>query len=159
MFARKDNSECNCNINGIFIVIIITGFTSGKPWLAVAPKYKTLNVKTEKADAKSFYNNYIKLVKLRKDPAFASDDFKIVHVDKDVLSYTRGPDDNQFQVSLNFGATKWMGDFTSLSGRGVVVFDSESEAPGKESVDVNKITLNPGQVLVVSRGNETWFPK
>lgn len=115
-------------------------------------------MKTEKASPKSFYSNYVKLVDLRKKPAFASDDIKIVHVDKDVLSYTRGSDADQYHVAINFGDAMWTGDFERLSGRGMVVFDSEGEQEDSQ-VDVNRIKLNVGQVLIVSRGNETWHEK
>lgn len=115
-------------------------------------------MKTEKASPKSFYSNYVKLVDLRKKPAFASDDIKIVQVDKDVLSYTRGSDADQYHVAINFGDAMWTGDFERLSGRGMVVFDSEGEQEDSQ-VDVNRIKLNVGQVLIVSRGNETWHEK
>ena len=115
-------------------------------------------MKTEKASPKSFYSNYVKLVDLRKKPAFASDDIKIVQVDKDVLSYTRGSDADQYHVAINFGDAMWTDDFERLSGRGMVVFDSEGEQEDSQ-VDVNRIKLNVGQVLIVSRGNETWHEK
>ena len=115
-------------------------------------------MKTEKADPKSFYRNYVKLVDLRKKPAFASDDIKIVHKDKEVFSYTRGNDTDQYHVAINFGDTMWTGDFELLSGRGVVVFDSENEQENS-TVDVNRIKLNVGQVLIISRGNEMWHEK
>lgn len=115
-------------------------------------------MKTEKADPKSFYSNYVKLVNLRKKPAFASDDIKIVHIDKEVLSYTRGSDADQYHVAINFGEAMWTGDFERLSGRGVVVFDSEGEQQNSQ-VDVNRIKLNVGQVLIVSRGSEKWHEK
>ena len=115
-------------------------------------------MKTENASPKSFYSNYVKLVDLRKKPAFASDDIKIVQVDKDVLSYTRGSDADQYHVAINFGDAMWTGDFERLSGRGMVVFDSEGEQEDSQ-VDVNRIKLNVGQVLIVSRGNETWHEK
>ena len=115
-------------------------------------------MKTEKASPKSFYSNYVKLVDLRKKPAFASEDIKIVQVDKDVLSYTRGSDADQYHVAINFGDAMWTGDFERLSGRGMVVFDSEGEQEDSQ-VDVNRIKLNVGQVLIVSRGNETWHEK
>ena len=115
-------------------------------------------MKTEKANPASFYSNYVKLVKLRKKPAFAGDDIKIVHKDKEVLSYTRGSDADQYHVAINFGKAMWTGDFEHLSGRGMVVFDSEDKLENSE-VDVNRIKLNVSQVLIVSRGSEKWHEK
>ena len=41
------------------------GFTTGKPWLPVAPKYKTHNVATETKDPDSILNLYRKIIALR----------------------------------------------------------------------------------------------
>ena len=124
--------------------------------MSLAPKYQTLNVKTEKADTKSFYSNYKKLVMLRKEPAFASNNLKIVHSDEDVFSYTRSQDNKKYLVTINFGDKRWNGDIDGLSGRGVMVFDSENDIPSQDPVDVNKIVLNPGQAVIVNGTSQDW---
>lgn len=136
--------------------MVIAGFTTVKPWLPVASQYKTLNVKTEKADAKSFYSMYKKLVMLRKVPAFASGDLKVVHSDEHVFSYTRSQGSDKYVVTINFGVKRWDGDINGLSGRGITVFDSEKDMLSKEPVDVNKIVLNPGQAVIVNGTNQEW---
>lgn len=114
-------------------------------------------METEKADAKSFYNNYRKLVELRKEAAFASGDFQVV-VNKDlhVFAYTRGHGKDQYLVAINFGDKMWDGDIELLSGRGMMVFDSEKDHPGNDTVDVNKIKLEVGQAVILHNGEEEW---
>jgi len=45
------------------------GFTTGKPWLPVAPNYKTHNVATETSDPNSILNLYRKIIALRGSEA------------------------------------------------------------------------------------------
>ena len=114
-------------------------------------------MKKETADPKSFCSNYVKLVTLRKEAGFASNNLTIVHHDEHVMTYTRGEGKEQYLVAINFGDKMWDRDFNDISGRGMMVFDSESDTLGKESVDVNKIKLNPGQAVIVKRGDEMWY--
>lgn len=137
---------------------LIAGFsTAKKTWLPVADDYKTYNVENEKKDSKSFYSNYKKLVTLRKMPAFASGDFKVVHIDEHVLSYTRSLGKEKYLVVINFSDKMWDKDIKDLSGRGVMVFDSEGDKLSMDEVDVNKIAINPGQVVIVNGTSQEWY--
>ena len=136
---------------------LIAGFsTAQKTWLPVADDYKTYNVENEKKDSKSFYSHYKKLVTLRKESAFASDNFKVVHIDQHVFSYTRGLGDEKYLVAINFGDQMWDKDINDLSGRGVMVFDSEGDKLSMDEVDVNKISLKPGQAVIVNGTSQEW---
>ena len=46
------------------------GFTTGKPWLALNPNYKTINVREQEAREDSVLHYYRKLIALRKSDAF-----------------------------------------------------------------------------------------
>lgn len=131
--------------------------TAKKTWLPVADDYKTYNVENEKKDSKSFYSNYKKLVTLRKMPAFASGDFKVVHIDEHVLSYTRSLGNEKYLVVINFSDKMWDKDIKDLSGRGVMVFDSEGDKLSMDEVDVNKIAVNPGQAVIVNGTSQEWY--
>ena len=122
----------------------------------VAPRYLTLNVKIEKANNNSFYNNYIKLAALRKELPFATGEVKVVQSDPKVFAFLRSQGDLHYLVVINFG-DKWDEDIAGLSGRGLKVFDSEEDTAGTERVDVNKLTLNPGQAVIVSGTSEDWL--
>ena len=141
-----------------FCSVTVAGFTTGKPWLEVASDYQTNNVDTEKGDGESFYSKYKELVKLRNETAFVSGDLKIVHSDIHVFSYVRTYEKDYFLVVINFSDEVWDGDLEKVSGRGTVVFDSESKLLG-EKMDVNKIKLNVGQAVVVKNADGTWFFK
>lgn len=43
------------------------GFTTGTPWFAVNPNYKTINAAAQVEDPDSIYNYYRKLIELRKE--------------------------------------------------------------------------------------------
>lgn len=43
------------------------GFSSGTPWLAVNPNYRSINVAADRADPEGIFQHYQKLIQLRKD--------------------------------------------------------------------------------------------
>lgn len=46
------------------------GFTNGKPWLSVNPKYKEINLEVQIDDDSSVFSHYKKLIRLRKNPEY-----------------------------------------------------------------------------------------
>lgn len=48
------------------------GFTSGKPWLMINPKYTDINYASQKDDTNSVWNFYKDLIALRKNPEYES---------------------------------------------------------------------------------------
>ena len=48
------------------------GFTSGKPWLKINPKYTDINYSSQKDDPNSVWNFYKDLIVLRKNPEYES---------------------------------------------------------------------------------------
>lgn len=112
------------------------------------------NVKAEQKDEKSHYAVYKAVAKLRQESAFKSTEFKVVHADDQVFSYTRG---DKYLVAINFSGNKWDKDFEGISGRGTVVFDSKFSLKGEKDVDVNKIHLEGGQAVVVKLDNPKYI--
>ena len=137
-------------------MIVIAGFTKGKPWLEVGSNHNTINVATEKEDKDSIYSKFKELVELRKKAATLSDgELKEVHTDLQVFSFIRSHDSEHLLVIINFSDKVWNGDLDKISGRGTVVFDTESKMVGQE-VDVNKIKLNVGQAVILENGKNEW---
>lgn len=134
---------------------MVAGFSTAKPWLPVAADYLTINVDTEKGDGESYLNKYKELVKLRNDTAFVSGDFKVVHVDTQVYSYVRTHGDDYYLITINFSDQVWDGDLDKLSGRGTVVYDTETKLTSTV-VDVNKFKLHVGQAIIVKNGENKW---
>lgn len=132
------------------------GFTKGKPWLEVGSNHNTINVANEKEDKDSIYSKFKELVELRKKAATLSDgELKEVHTDLQVFSFIRSHDSEHLLVIINFSDKVWNGDLDKISGRGTVVFDTESKMVGQE-VDVNKIKLNVGQAVILENGKNEW---
>lgn len=135
---------------------MITGFSTVKPWLEVGSDYKSINVATEKTDKDSFYSKYKELVGLRRNAsALVEGVLKEVHTDLRVFSFIRSHENQHFLIIINFDDKSWNGDLDKISGRGTVVFDTESNMVGQE-VDVNKIKLNSGQAVILKNGKNEW---
>ena len=67
------------------------GFTAGKPWLKVNPKYTQINLEADRQSADSIFAYYQKLIGLRKtQPAILDGDLKFYYEDSEqLLVYTR----------------------------------------------------------------------
>jgi len=81
------------------------GFNSGaKPWLPVAPDYKTRNVDAQRGDPNSVLNFYRTLIAERRtNPALAGDMAMVDRGNPNVLSYVRTGGGKRVLVVLNFG--------------------------------------------------------
>ncbi|WP_372662126.1 alpha-glucosidase [Cohnella sp.] len=80
------------------------GFTTGQPWIAVNPNYRTINVEESLKDADSVFRYYQKLIKLRKvHPIMIYGNYDIVAEDHDqIYAYTRTWANEKWLVILNF---------------------------------------------------------
>jgi alpha-glucosidase len=97
------------------------GFTTGKPWLPVAPDYERVNVEAQRHDPSSTLTLYARLIALRRgEPALEVGRFEPIAADGDVLAYVRRGRRNEcsFLVALNF------------SGRGQVLHRPADSPPG-----------------------------
>ena len=83
------------------------GFTIGKPWLPVAPSYKTHNVATEAADQNSVFVFYRQLLALRHQEAALRDGEYVAlnQHDPNVFSYVRRYKGEAILVMLNMSAS------------------------------------------------------
>jgi alpha-glucosidase len=83
------------------------GFTKGKPWLPVAPSYKTHNVAAETKDEHSILSFYRQLLALRhKEAALLDGDYIALNPDDpNVLTYLRRYKDEAILVVLNMSAS------------------------------------------------------
>jgi alpha-glucosidase len=79
------------------------GFTTGHPWLPVAPDYAEVNVQAQAVEADSILSLHRRLLALRKDPALISGRYESLDCgDEPVLAYVRAGADSAFLVALNF---------------------------------------------------------
>lgn len=80
------------------------GFTTGTPWLPVNANYPTVNAEAERADPRSVFHHYRRLVALRhEDPVVALGDFTMLLPDDEhVYAFTRRLGDESLLVLGNF---------------------------------------------------------
>jgi len=83
------------------------GFTTGQPWLPLAPDWDSRNVAAQDADPDSLLSYYRRLLWLRKaTPALNAGTFHLADAGhRDVLAYWRRSPDGTAFVALNFAAT------------------------------------------------------
>lgn len=80
------------------------GFTTGEPWLPVAPDSVKHNVERQKADPKSLLHLYRALIALRHaEPALAEGPLEDLYAEASVLSYTRCSGTRRLRILLNSG--------------------------------------------------------
>ncbi len=80
------------------------GFTTGEPWLPVAPDAHDVNVERQQDDPRSMLSLHRRLLALRRaEPPLAVGDLELVEADGTVLSYVRRAGDRRLAVALNLG--------------------------------------------------------
>ena len=81
------------------------GFTTGTPWLPLAPDYDVRNVEGETVDPNSLLALYRRLIALRRtEPALSGSGFTILPVQNDIISYARTDAAERLIVVLNVSA-------------------------------------------------------
>lgn len=88
------------------------GFTTGTPWLAVNPNYKTIHASKEQSDPNSIYHYYRQLIRLRQEhDIIVYGDFRMLLPEHDeIVAYTRKLGGQTLLVILNFfdGEPEWL---------------------------------------------------
>jgi oligo-1,6-glucosidase len=80
------------------------GFTTGKPWLKVAPNYKEINLEKDLASPDSIFRYYRALADLRREhPAIVEGDLTFfANEDPQVLVYTRSCEKETLLILVNY---------------------------------------------------------
>jgi alpha-glucosidase len=80
------------------------GFTSGSPWLPVAPDASAVNVEAEADDPSSMLSLYRRLLALRREhSALSVGSYVPLEASGDVLAYARQSASERFVIALNLG--------------------------------------------------------
>lgn len=81
-----------------------SGFTKGKPWLAVNKNYKEINAKKALEDKNSIFHHYKKLIDIRRhNDTIIYGDYKLLSSeDKSVFAYMRELNGDKILVVCNF---------------------------------------------------------
>jgi oligo-1,6-glucosidase len=83
------------------------GFTTGIPWIAVNPNYKTINVALEETDPYSCLNYFRKVVRLRKEnPVLVYGKYQLLDaMNPNVYTYLREGEGKKILILLNFSTS------------------------------------------------------
>ncbi|MEY8457915.1 glycoside hydrolase family 13 protein [Lactococcus ileimucosae] len=121
------------------------GFTTGKPWLALNPNYKQINVEAALKDKNSIFYTYQKLIALRKEnPLVIWGEFELLtETEEEVFAYVRSYRGEKWLIAANFSVNE-----TPFSTEGTVkeiLIHNYSDG----QIDLNGSTLRPYEAFVV----------
>lgn len=127
------------------------GFTNGKPWLMVNPKYKHINLASQINDSDSVFNFYKALISLRKNPEYESTlvygDFSPYKSEqKNLLAYSR-VGEKSVMVIANYQKDAQTLSLPSKIKK--VLLSNTSKTLDNSSFNGTEIVLSPYELLVV----------
>ena len=113
------------------------GFTTGKPWIKVNPRYTEINYAADRAAEKSIFAYYQKLIAQRKcHPAIVEGDFRMLLPEHEkVVMYLRKCDAETLLVVANFSdetvKTEWPEELKEFAWKRVLT-NREDTAPSMD---------------------------
>jgi alpha-glucosidase len=127
------------------------GFSSGQPWLPVAPDYKRINVATEAADTTSSLNLYKRLINYRdQSPILKYGSYQSLNEHDAIFAYTRQLDSEYLLILLNF-SNEAQG-ITIAGFHGTIALSTYLD---HEAVTVNEnIALRAHEGLIIMRNHD-----
>jgi alpha-glucosidase len=109
------------------------GFSSGTPWLPLAPDAQRCNVDVEQQDERSTLHLYRRLIELRRrEPALHVGSYTPVPAGGDLLAFIREHEGRRFLMVLNLGHHSHFFSVGELRGHVVIASD-----PAREHEHVN----------------------
>lgn len=119
------------------------GFSNGKPWLAVNPNYKTINVAKALADKSSIFYTYKALVDLRKTQDWLVEaDYELLTTADNVFAYLRKNEEKTYLVVVNLSD-----ESQSFSSRYDMVSEVIANRPYPKTL--KKVDLEPWDAFCV----------
>lgn len=120
------------------------GFTTGTPWIALNPNYKTINVEAALSDKNSVFYTYKRLINLRKDnDILVKGNFNLILPDHEaIFAYEREYDGDKWTVIANMSNK----DESLIIGEAEV--KSIISSYEKENYDLSDLKLRPYEAFV-----------
>jgi alpha-glucosidase len=120
------------------------GFTTGKPWLPLAPDARLVNVAAQRDDPRSMFSFYRRLIALRQStPALRQGSYRTLRSPRDVFAYERVAEGERYAVALNFADRPRR---VALGGPAVVTLSTEGDRT--ESAVGGGLGLAPSEGIV-----------
>ena len=128
------------------------GFTTGRPWIRMAPDADTRTVASEDADPSSVLNVYRRLLWLRRrHPALQVGAYRrLPSRSDDVFAFERSTDGETIIVAVNFSATPRSLRIRTVK-RWKTLFDTHEPAQA-EVVGGDELTLRPYEAVILNAG-------
>jgi glycosidase len=150
MEAIKENGRDNARTPMQWSAGEQAGFTTGEPWIRVAPNYREINVEAAMADPASIFHYYRRLIALRKaHPVIVQGSFELLEPGHpEVFAYLRTDESESLLVVCNFfgkEAAFELPEGLSLAN-GSVLISNYGELP--EGVQ-GSLALRPYEAFVV----------
>jgi alpha-glucosidase len=124
------------------------GFSTGEPWLPLAPSYRERNVAAQRDDPTSLFSLYRRLIRLRKGSVpLRRGSYRTLAAPRGVYAYTREADGERVFVALNFTDANRQVSFGAGDGR--VRFSTDHRRDG-DPVELTGLTLSPNEGVIVA---------
>ena len=106
------------------------GFTTGKPWIAVNPNYKKINVAAQLKREDSVFHYYQKLIRLRKEnEIIVYGNYELLlPEDENIFAYKRTLDNQKLLVVCNFSKSEQKFDFSGYENAKVLISNYNRDA-------------------------------
>ena len=126
------------------------GFTTGIPWIKVAPNYKTINAAAQEKNPNSCLNYFRRLVKLRNEniPVLVYGKYTLLDkANPNVYGYTRKGEGQTMLILLNFSAFTAQANIALDLSSAILLLSNYDEEPllSKEN---SKVILKPYQAVI-----------
>jgi alpha-glucosidase len=128
------------------------GFTTGRPWLRLAPDAATRTVANQAGDPDSVFSEYRRLLEFRRTSAALQRGAmsRLDSGDPDVLAWTRGAGDDALLVVVSFVGEVRSIDVAALApGRWVGRVGSHRDLPPVDAA--GRLALRPDEALILGR--------
>ena len=127
------------------------GFTTGTPWIAVNPNYKTINAEEQLQNPNSVFHYYQKLIQLRKehDIIVYGHYTLLLPDDEEIYAYTREWEGRELLVICNFSQntpTFAVPEAFTADNSQLLIANYDCEAP------TSTLTLRPYEARVYLKG-------
>jgi oligo-1,6-glucosidase len=129
------------------------GFTTGRPWIKVNPKYREINAAQALADPQSIFYYYQQLIRLRKaNPVMVYGRYDLILDDHpEIYAFTRSLEHDRLLVILNFSANRPVftlpGDLPRENPALLI-----ANYPVEVAEDIRQLTLRPFEARVYRLG-------
>jgi alpha-glucosidase len=121
----------------------LAGFTTGRPWLPIAPDHATANVATQNDDAESMLTLYRNLIFLRAThPALVDGRIQSIAAQDNVLRYQRNGANETLLILLNLSHEP-----IQVDGSGIILKSTHGGRDGKYVAE--STTLRPAEALIL----------